>query len=63
MKEFDFLPDEVVLPDLYLAEISTLTLMYKLCCARCASGIIMEFRPPKPYQNTAMSLENAKVTR
>ena len=41
MKEFDFLPDERVLPVLYLAEIPTLTPMYKCCCARCASGMIM----------------------
>ena len=33
MKAFDFLPDEVVLPVLYLAEIPTLTPMYKCCCA------------------------------
>ena len=37
VKEFDFLPDEGVLPVLYLAEIPTITPMYKCCCARCAS--------------------------
>ena len=40
MKEFDFLPDEGVPSVLYLAEIPTLTPMYKCCCARYASGMI-----------------------
>ena len=34
-ERFDFLPDEGVLPVLYLAEIPTLTPMYKCCCALC----------------------------